>query len=111
MTFGREGRRPIGILRWLGASKEGSTPSMLEQSAIPAQVMIGQTTLKATNKAPNLQGCNKALTSHQLQGVEKEEAPEKGSAPNLGSCYVYSMGRIRDIQQGRAKSESKSRKR
>ena len=36
--------------------------------------------------------------------AEEEEAPEEGSVPNLGSCSVYSMWRIRDIQQGHAKS-------
>jgi hypothetical protein len=84
---------------------------MLEQSTIPAQMMTEQTTLKATNKAPNLLECNKALTDHQLQGAEEEEALEEGSTPNPGGCSIYSMGRIRDIQQGRAKSRSKNRKR
>jgi hypothetical protein len=66
--------------------------------------MIGQNTLKETSKAPNLQGCNKALTGHQLQGVEDEEASEEGSTPNPEGCSVYSVGKIRDIQQGCAKS-------
>jgi hypothetical protein len=57
-------KRPTDTLRWLGASEEGSTLGMLEQSTIPAQVMTGQTTLKATSKTPNLQECNKALTDH-----------------------------------------------
>jgi hypothetical protein len=74
-------------------------------------MIAGQTTLKATNKASNLQECNKALTDHQLQGAEEEEASEEGSTPNPGGCFVYSMGRIRDIQQGRAKSRSKSKNR
>jgi hypothetical protein len=30
--------------------------------------------------------------------------------PNLGDCSAYSVGRIRDIQQGCAKSRSKSKK-
>jgi hypothetical protein len=83
---------------------------MSEQSTIPAQVLTGQTTLKATSKAPNLQGCNKALTGHQLQGVEEEEASEEGLAPNPGGCSVYSMGRIRDIQQGRAKHDLEAKR-
>jgi hypothetical protein len=76
---------------------------MLEQSTIPAQMMTGQTTLKATNKAHSVQEYNKPLTGHQLQGTEEEEASEEGSAPNPGGCSVYYVGRIRDIQQGRAK--------
>jgi hypothetical protein len=64
--------------------------------------MIGKTTLRATSKASNLQECNKALTGHQLQGAEEEEASEEGSAPNPEGCFVYFVGKIRDIQ--RAKS-------
>jgi hypothetical protein len=109
MTFSGEGKRPTGILRWLEASKEGSTLGISEQSTIPAQAMIGKTTLRATSKASNLQECNKALTGHQLQGAEEEEASEEGSAPNPEGCFVYFVGKIRDIQ--RAKSWSKSRKR
>jgi hypothetical protein len=65
---------------------------MSEQSIISAQMMTGQTILKATNKAPNLQECNKALTDHQLQRTEEEEASEEDSAPNIGGCSVYFVG-------------------
>jgi hypothetical protein len=84
---------------------------MSEQSTTPAQMMTGQTTLKATNQADNLQECNKPLTGHQFQEVEKEEASEEGLALNPGDCSAYSVGRIRDTQQGRAKSRSKSKRR
>jgi hypothetical protein len=40
-----------------------------------------------------------------------EEALEEGLALNLRDCSAYSMGRIRDTQQRRAKSRSKSRRR
>jgi hypothetical protein len=70
-----------------------------------------RTTLKGTSKGPSLQGHNKILTSHQLQEAEEEEASEEYSTPNLGGCSVYSAGRIKDIQQGRAKSRFKSKKR
>jgi hypothetical protein len=66
MIFAREGRRLTGILTCLGASEEDSTLGMSEQSIIPPQMMIGQATLKATNKAHNLQEYNKPLTGHQL---------------------------------------------
>jgi hypothetical protein len=36
------------------------------------------------------------------------EASEEGLVLNLGDCSAYSVGRIRDTQQGRAKSRSKS---
>jgi hypothetical protein len=98
MTSDREEKRPIDTLRWLGASEEGSTLGLSEQSTMPAQVMTGQATHKVTSKTPNLQECNKALTGHQLQGAEEKEASKEGSAPNPGGCFVYSVGRIRDIQ-------------
>jgi hypothetical protein len=82
---------------------------MSEQSIIPAQATIGETTLKAISKAPSLQGGNKVLTGHQLQEAE-EEASQEGSVPNLEGCSVYSVGKIRDIQQGCAKSRSRSKK-
>jgi hypothetical protein len=84
---------------------------MLEQSTIPAQMMTGQTTLKAANKAHNLQEYSKPLAGHQLQEAEEEEALEEGSTLNPRDCSPYSVGRIRDTQQGRAKSRSKSRRR
>jgi hypothetical protein len=74
-------------------------------------MMIGQTTLKAANKAHNLQECSKPLTGHQLQVAEAEEALKEGSTLNPGDCSAYSVGRIRDTQQGRVKSRSKSKKR
>jgi hypothetical protein len=49
---------------------------MLEQSTIPAQVTIEETTLKDISKAPSLQGHNKVLTGHQFQEAEEEEASE-----------------------------------
>jgi hypothetical protein len=83
---------------------------MSEQSTIPTQATIEETTLKAISKAPSLQGRNKVRTSHQLREPEEEEASEEGSVSNLEGCSVYSVGRIRDIQQGRAKSRSRIKK-
>jgi hypothetical protein len=77
---------------------------MLEQSTIPAQMVTGQTKLKAANKAHNLQECSKPLTGHQLQEAEGEEASKEGSALNPGDYSACSVGRIRDTQQGCAKS-------
>jgi molybdopterin synthase catalytic subunit len=84
---------------------------MSEQSTILAQVMTEEITLKATSKAPSLQGRNKAPSDHQLQEAEEEEASEEGSIPNPEGCSVYFVGKIRDIQQGRARSRSRSKKR
>jgi hypothetical protein len=84
---------------------------MSEKSTIPAQMMTGQTIPKAASKAHNLRECSKPLTGHKLQEAEGEEASEEDSTLNPGDCSAYSMGRIRDTQQGRAKSRSKSRRR
>jgi hypothetical protein len=84
---------------------------MSEQSIIPTQVTTEETTLKGISKAPSLQGRNKVLTGHQLQEAEEEEASEEGSSPNPGGCSICSVGRIKDIQQRRAKSRSKSKNR
>jgi hypothetical protein len=84
---------------------------MSEQSTMLAQMMIEQTTLKAANRAHNLQECSKPLRGHHLQEAEEEEALEDGSTLNPGDCSAYFVGRIRDTQQGRAKSRSKSRRR
>jgi hypothetical protein len=65
---------------------------------------------KAINKAPNHQGRNKVPTGHQLQEAEEEEASVEDSTPNQEGCFVYSVEKIRDIQQGHAKSRSRSRK-
>jgi hypothetical protein len=75
------------------------------------QMMPGQTTPKAASKAHNLRDCSKPLTGHQLQEAEGEEASEEGLALNLEDCSAYSVGRIRDTQQGHAMSRSKSRRR
>jgi hypothetical protein len=66
--------------------------------------MTEGTTLKGISRAPRLQGHNKVLIGHQLQEAEEAEGSNEGSAPSRGGCSVYSMGRIKDIQQGRAKS-------
>jgi hypothetical protein len=73
--------------------------------------MTGKITPRAASKAHNLQECSKIPTGHQPQEAEGGEASEEGLLLNLGDCSTYSMGRIRDTQQGRAKSWSKSRRR
>ena len=65
--------------------------------------MTGEITLKAISKAPNLQGRNKVLTGQHLQDAEEEEALVEGLAPNQKGCFVYSVEKTKDIQQGRVK--------
>jgi hypothetical protein len=76
----------------------------------PKQMMTGQITPRAANKAHNLRECNKLPTGHQPQEAEGGEVLEEGLVLNPGDCSAYSVGRIRDTRQGRAKSRSKSRR-
>jgi hypothetical protein len=77
---------------------------MSEQSKIPTQMMTWQITPRAASKAHNLWECSKLPIGHQPQEAEEGEASEEGLALSLGDCFAYSVERIRDTQQGRAKS-------
>jgi hypothetical protein len=66
--------------------------------------------LKGISTTLSRQGHNKAPSGHHLQEAEEEEALVEGSALNREGCFVYSMEKIRDIQQGCAKSRSRSKK-
>jgi hypothetical protein len=65
--------------------------------------MTGEIILKVISTAPNHQGHNKAPSGHQLQEAVRGEASDEGMVISLGDCYAYSMGKIRDTRQGRAK--------
>jgi hypothetical protein len=67
-------------------------------------MMTGQIIPRAASKAHNLRERSKLPTGHQLQEAKGGEASEEGLVLNLEDCSVYSMGRIRDTQQGHAKS-------
>jgi hypothetical protein len=67
-------------------------------------MMTGQITPRAVSKARNLWERNKLPTGHQPQEAEGGEASEAGLVLNPGDCSAYFVGRIRDTQQGRAKS-------
>ena len=49
----REGKKPIGFLKWLGASEEESTLGMSDQSMTPARVMTEEASFKGHNTTPN----------------------------------------------------------
>jgi hypothetical protein len=59
----------------------------------------------------NLRGNIKALSGHQLQGVEAPGASEEDMGINLGRSIAYSMARTRAILQECAKSPFWSKKR
>jgi hypothetical protein len=72
------------------------------------------------DRANNIQGNQQSSQSSGMQQTsyrppapraEEEEASGEGSSPNPGGCSVYSVERVRDIQQGCAKSRSKSKRR
>jgi hypothetical protein len=67
-------------------------------------MMTEQITPRAASKAHNLRECSKLPTGHQPQEAEGGEALEEGLVLSSGDCSAYSMGRIRDTQQGCAKS-------
>jgi hypothetical protein len=102
--------QPTDTPRWPGASEEDSTQGMSGRSIIPAQVTTGEIIHKGNNTAPNHQGHNKVPSGHQLQEAEGVEASEEDMVISLGGCSAYSMAKIRDTRQGRAKSRSKSRR-
>jgi hypothetical protein len=104
MISAREGRKPTGIPRWMGALEEDSTPCMSEWSTIPTQMMIGPIILRAASKAHSLRECNKLPTGHQSWEAKGGEASEEGMVINPGDCFAYSVGKIRDTRQGRVKS-------
>jgi hypothetical protein len=77
MISAREGKKLISFLRWLGASEEESTLGMSYQSTTPVRVMTEEASFRGHNIAHNLQGNNKALSGHQLQGAEAAGALEE----------------------------------
>jgi hypothetical protein len=75
-----------------------------------AQAMTGAITLKGISTPHSHEGHNKAPLGHQLQEAEEEEASVEGSAPNQEGCFVYSVEKTKDIQQGHAKSQSRNKR-
>jgi hypothetical protein len=61
--------------------------------------------------AHNLQGNNKALSGHQLQGAEAAGASEEDMGISPGNSTAYSVVRTRATLQEYAKSPSRSKKR
>jgi hypothetical protein len=61
--------------------------------------------------AHNLQGNNKALSCHQLQGAETAGASEEDMGTSLGNSIAYSMVKTRAILQEHARSPFRSKKR
>jgi hypothetical protein len=111
MIFSKEGKKPTNTLKWPGASERDSTPGMLGQSIMPAQVTTGETKPKGSSTAPNHKGHNKVPSSHQLQEAEGAEASEEDMEISPGNCFVCSAAKTKGIQQERARLQFKSKKR
>jgi hypothetical protein len=103
MIFGKEGKKLTDTLKWQGASEGDSTPGMLGQSIMLAQVMIGETKPKGSSTAPNHQGHNKVPSDHQLKEAEGAEASEEDMEISPGNCFVYSAAKTRGIPQERVR--------
>jgi hypothetical protein len=111
MISAREGKKLIGFLRWLGASEEDSTLGMSDQSTIPLRVMTKEASFRGHNIVHNLQGNNKALLGHQLQGAEAAGASEEDMGINPGNSIAYSVVKTRVTLQEHARSPFRSKKR
>jgi hypothetical protein len=84
---------------------------MSGQSITPMLTMKGPIMLKATIIAHSLRACSRLLTDHQLREAKKEEASVEGcSTINPGNCTAFSMARTRATQQGRARLQSRSKR-
>jgi hypothetical protein len=103
MTSGKEGRKLTDILRWPGASKEGSTQGMSGRYTIPSKVKTEAITTKGSNTLPSQLGCDKAPSDHQPQEAEGDEASEEDLTHNQEGCSACSMESIRGTQLGPAK--------
>jgi hypothetical protein len=98
MIFAKERKKPIGFLKWLGASKEEFTLDMLDQSITPARVMTEEASCKGHNIAHNPSDNSKTLSGYQPQGAGVAGASEEG------------MGKTRATLQEHARSLFRSKR-
>jgi hypothetical protein len=107
----KEGRKLIGFLRWLGALEVKFTLGMSDLSTTPVRMRIEEVSLRCHNKARSLRGSSRALSGHQLQGVEVAGASEEDMGINPRKSIAYSMVRTRDTLREPARLPSRSKKR
>jgi hypothetical protein len=67
------------------------------QSITPLRVTTKEVNLRGHNIPHNLRGNNKALSGHQLQGVEAPRASEEDLGISLERFTAYSVVRTRAI--------------
>jgi hypothetical protein len=68
------------------------------------------TIIKDNRVTPNQQGQTRIPLDHQPQEAEEDEASKEDTTLSQEDYSVCSMERIRDTQQGLAKSQYKSRR-
>jgi hypothetical protein len=84
---------------------------MSDQSTTPVRVMTEEASFRGHNIAHNLQGNNKALSGHHLQGTEAAGASEEDMGINPENSIAYSVVKIRATLQEHARSPFRSKKR
>jgi hypothetical protein len=84
---------------------------MSDQSTTPVRVMTEEASFRGHSIAHSLQGNNRALSVHQLQGAEVTGASEEDMGISPGNSIAYSMVKTRATLQEHAMSPFKSKKR
>ena len=93
------------------ASKEESTLGMSDQSTTLVRVMTEEASFRGHNIAHSLQGKNRALLGHQLQGAEAAGASEEDIyGDHRGNSIAYSVVKTRATLQERARLLFRSKK-
>jgi hypothetical protein len=86
-------------------------PGMSGQSITLMPTMKGPTMLRKAIIAHSLRAYSRLLIDHQLREAEEEETSvEGGSVINPGSCTASSLAWTRATQQGRARSQYRSKR-
>jgi hypothetical protein len=73
--------------------------------------MIEEASFRGHNIAYRIQGSNRALSGHQLQGAEATGASEEDMGISLGNSTAYSVVKTRVTLQEHARSRFRSKKR
>jgi hypothetical protein len=91
--------------------EEESTRGMSGQSITPVRMTTKEVSFRGHSTPRNLQGNNKALSGHQLQGAEAPEASEEDLGISPERSTAYSVVRTRATLQECAKSLFRSKRR
>jgi hypothetical protein len=84
---------------------------MSDQSTTLVRVMTEEVSFRGHSIAHSLQGSSRALSGHQLQGVEAAVASKEDMGINPRNSIAYSVVKTRATLQEHARSPSRSKKR